>query len=399
MLKNSLVFILTDGKDNKVCDFVEKTCTCLARSDNDVVLINVSNSLSIKEILAHYIKNNKRCWHFIRKHNDYYQISPLLVIPFRRFNFILKLNISINLIFVYLLFFLKNPRKYSHKISWNFFPKFNYLISIFKFLNLHIHFDIVDFFISTDSIKNSSLLEASGYLLKKANTVSAISQTLKKRYQKIYNRYIEVVPQGFSFKNFKNYKKMRIKKEKPIIGFVGAVSLRIDVNLMKDLAKKNPQWNFLFVGPKKIDENILIDNMSFEKMDDLLSIKNVLWINSLPKKYIPSIIEFFDLAIIPYDLNYEFNKFCFPMKLYEYLYMNKQIISTPIEELKRFKGIVAIAKNSQEWAIEIQNSLDNLESKDGQLDYFRSLALNNTWDKKIDAISNHVLLNYANINT
>lgn len=386
MLNDSLILILTDQNNDDICDFVKNTGICLAASTNDVVIINTSNSLSIKEYIIDYTSNNNKRWYFIRKYNGYYSVNPLFLLPFRRFKFISRLNLNINLIFVILLLRFKRTKRYQKQIFWIFFPEFGYLTSFFKHLNFHVHFDIVDFFTFSGSTKFNKYSKEKENLLKEADTVSAISKTLKKRYQQIYNRQIKIVPQGFSIDKFLNYKKIKFENKKPIIGFVGAINSRIMINLMIELAKKNPEFIFLFIGPKQDDENIISKNNFYFKINKLFSLENVSWIDSVPKKYIASLINVFDVAIIPYDLQYEFNKFCFPMKFFEYLYMNKAIISTPIYELKRYKEFVFLAERFEDWNMLLNNILNNDKQKTCNKNC-RKIALENTWEKKINAIS------------
>lgn len=74
------------------------------------------------------------------------------------------------------------------------------------------------------------------------------------------------------------------------------------------------------------------------------------------------------------------------MKLFEYFYAEKPVISTPIEELKYFPKLVKIGKNSDEW----KNHIDSLIQKKWPNDLKnlgKKLTKDNSWENKIEKIS------------
>jgi hypothetical protein len=73
------------------------------------------------------------------------------------------------------------------------------------------------------------------------------------------------------------------------------------------------------------------------------------------------------------------------MKLFEYFYMGKPVLATPIEELKRFPKYVKIGRTAEEWEKHIQTLLAKPWPKAYQKEQKR-LAVANSWDYKIDAI-------------
>ena len=103
------------------------------------------------------------------------------------------------------------------------------------------------------------------------------------------------------------------------------------------------------------------------------------------------IIDEFDIAIIPYDINFEFNRFCYPMKLFEYFYLKKPVVSTQIEELNRFSPIVKIGKDATEWGKMISGILSTTWSKENQQKQ-RSFSKANSWEKKINNIIDELTL-------
>ena len=113
--------------------------------------------------------------------------------------------------------------------------------------------------------------------------------------------------------------------------------------------------------------------------------KSIIWGKS-KQKDIPSIIDSFDIGIIPYDTNIDFNKYCYPMKTFEYFYLGKPIVSTPIKELERFPLFIKTGQSVQTWEENIQNILAKPWPKKHQRQQ-RQLAIDNSWSNKIEAMS------------
>ncbi len=68
------------------------------------------------------------------------------------------------------------------------------------------------------------------------------------------------------------------------------------------------------------------------------------------------------------------------MKIFEYFYLKKPVVSTPIEELKRFQPYVKIADNADKFSKEIKKILKDGWSKE-YAQKQRELAIDNSWEK------------------
>ncbi len=235
-----------------------------------------------------------------------------------------------------------------------------------------IIYDCVDY--PKNELAGKNLTEK--MLIKNCHYMFVNSKTLKNEYLKLRKKII-IVPQGFRDDVFKSSITKKEKQERKKIGYIGGINFRLNYDLLDKIIKKKQEYDFVFWGPiTDYEPNQL------NKIEKLLKNKNVIYGYSEDKNEIPNIINSFDLCIIPYDVSKKFNQFCYPMKVMEYFYMQKKIVSAPIEELKKYKKYITIANNYEEWISSIDKSLIDTIDKKEKIE-MRKIAINNSWEKKI----------------
>ncbi len=381
------MFPSNEGK-SEICDFLYQTCRILAKN-NLVIVINIQKAKSFKEIIENLF-HSQSDFQLVKKQEQVYYFTPVLLLPFRRFPTIVKINTVINILIMQLIldiFF----RQYQKRFLWFFFPQLADLHQYFGKTWKTIY-DVIDFYTSPNLQINQKLDEQKKYLLNTSFLVTTISGTLKSVYLKLHKREIHVVPQGFNQEMFQVSKKSPhiplLQQDKPIIGFIGHINERLDFALLSKLIKKNTQWRFVFVGPKETNINVAITE-NHDQINEILNHDNVVWIDEQPKNVIPSLINQFSVCMIPYDIQYEFNRYCYPMKVFEYFYAQKPVISTEIIELKKLQPLLSIARSANDWERELKKLLSSPWSqKNGSLQ--RKRALENSWEKKLEAISQYL---------
>lgn len=311
----------------------------------------------------------------------------LYLIPFRRFKFISKLNEKLNLLLLKtLILYLKFSRGVKKIIIWIFHPN---LLTVADYIgrDYFLIYDCVDFFSTGTQKEKREVEKYERKILKRADLVVANSTVLQNYLKKMKIRKdIHLVPQGFRYEHFKNPIKnvYKFNAKKPIIGYVGGINERIDYKLLYKLAKRNGRFSFILWGPLLDEQKITLSQK--EVMKKLFDLPNVVTGKSKNKKEIPRIIKQFDVAMIPYDISQDFNKYCYPMKLFEYFYLGKPVLSTPIEELKRFPKLVKFGKTANDWEGHIKILLSRKWLKKYQKEQ-RILAEENSWGKKVASVS------------
>ncbi|GAB4259828.1 glycosyltransferase [Thermincola ferriacetica] len=184
---------------------------------------------------------------------------------------------------------------------------------------------------------------------------------------------VHLVPNGADFNHFARVADIspQDKPEElkningPIIGYFGAIASWFDFDLFLGVAKRNPQWTFVLVGPLLTDTPPIPNNVK------ILG----------PKDYrdLPKYLRFFDVCTIPFVVN-RLTKSTNPVKLYEYLAAGKPVVSTPLPEVTRFNEVVSIVSSVNEFEAAVKKYL---AGEDGQLSLARQkVARDNSWKSR-----------------
>jgi glycosyltransferase involved in cell wall biosynthesis len=217
----------------------------------------------------------------------------------------------------------------------------------------------------------------------RSHIVIVNSNTLYSLYSHV-RRLPKPVPLGFRADDFIKIKAhayiLPSHISSPIIGYIGAINERLDISLLQHLAQQMPSYTFILAGPKDDSEQ------SFHReIHSLFSMPNVQYIGNIAKKDIPSLIRQFDICIIPYRTDQNFNVFSFPMKIMEYFYFGKPIVSCHIQEVTRYEGLIQMARTRPQWCRKIHHAATHPPTKTSRK-AMRAIALANSWRAKIQTI-------------
>lgn len=381
MNKDRLFVIMCDIPWNWTADYVRKTAMYLA-GQGKVFCFFWKDVMSLKE----YFMNRKNVSLVSWVAKDIMLYQAVNFVPFKRFKLVVKINRLINIMVFQGLIFLNSGFKAKLKVLWIFHPYFGQVLKYFS--GYKIVYDSLDYFMGAVVGKQKEELEMSEKLiLKQADLVVANSHFLQGRLLPTRSD-AQLVPQGFdvaAFERMKNGKQDRRFKH-PVIGFVGGINFRLDYDLLYQLAKRQVNWQIVLWGPVQDMELYPETAVKWKK---LLSLKNVIW-GVCERNKLGGIIKQFDVAIIPYLMDQPFNKFCYPMKVFEYFYFGRPVVSAAIDEFRYppFKNkLVEVAGSWSEWEEKISKSLRTRLSAD-KIAKQKKLAVENSWENKLSMIFN-----------
>ena len=232
------------------------------------------------------------------------------------------------------------------------------------------------------------LLELEDELFKKADVVFTGGHTL---YQAKKDRHhnIHPFPSSIDKYHFKAARYNTVDPEdqshipNPRFGFYGVIDERFDIELLRTVAEKRPDWHFVIIGPVvKIDVN------------ELPRGENIHYLG--PKKYseLPNYISHWDIALVLFAIN-ESTEFISPTKTPEYLAAGLPVISTPIKDVVKpygEEGLVYIAHDAGSFIRFGEEELEKTSRKEWLTKVDNFLA-NESWDntfEKMNLLINNV---------
>ncbi|WP_317128449.1 glycosyltransferase [Hymenobacter radiodurans] len=163
----------------------------------------------------------------------------------------------------------------------------------------------------------------------------------------------------------------------PRVGFFGVVDERLDIELLGQLAKAHPEWQFVIIGPVvKIEETALPRT------------SNIHYLGGKDYKELPAYLRGWDVATLLFADN-ESTKFISPTKTPEYLAAGKPVVSTPIRDVVRPYGelnLVQIAAKAEEFGQAIGRALqqkDDAEWLERTDAYLATISWDLTWQDMV----------------
>ncbi len=154
-----------------------------------------------------------------------------------------------------------------------------------------------------------------------------------------------------------------------IVGYVGAIiSIRLDADLIYEVAKQMPDINFVMVGPRD-------EVFTKHKLNEL---ENVLFIPPVPPQNTPQYIAHFDICMNPQLLN-EVTIGNYPRKIDEYLAMGKPTIATNTPTMRMFDDCVSLCSGSQEFIDAIRKLLSKGNTPEEQ-EHRIAVANSHSWE-------------------
>jgi UDP-galactopyranose mutase len=165
----------------------------------------------------------------------------------------------------------------------------------------------------------------------------------------------------------------------PRLGFFGVIDERFDIKLLKAVATKRPDWQFIMIGPV-----VKIHPRSLPKS------ANIHYLG--PKKYdeLPGYLAHWDIALLLFARN-EATRFISPTKTPEYLAAGKPVISTSIRDVVRPYAdlqLVHIADSPDDFIRAAEVILANASEDSDWLARVDDVLSGMSWDKTWNQMSN-----------
>lgn len=219
-------------------------------------------------------------------------------------------------------------------------------------------------------------------LMARVDLVIVVSTALWEA-KRLYNPHTYLVPNGVDLEAFN-----RALTEtpppadlnaipEPRLVYAGLIGVRLDLSLLIVVARRHPDWSFVFIG--QVDDRGCEDELA-----NLQSLPNVHFLGTKPAVIVPRYLMACQICLLPYRRSEE-SRHIDPIKLYEGLASGKPIVSTPIPAVLPYSDLIWLASDDSEFEAALQEAL--AERDDNKVTQRRSLAAENTWEKRVEQIS------------
>lgn len=219
---------------------------------------------------------------------------------------------------------------------------------------------------TTNALKDNCI-----HMLKTSDMVVASSNFLHDIAIKYANK-TSIVRNGTEVEHFYKAFEMENHKQRPVIGYYGAVSHWFAWEKVCYVAKNMPEADIVIIGEVT------------EHRDKLEKYSNIKLLGEMKYEDLPKHLAYFDVCLIPFDTSTDLIKATNPVKFYEYLSAGKRVVATEIPELEPFKDeYVYMSNDNQKFLEYVQLCLahkDKLRNPEECITFARE----NDWQKRYE---------------
>ncbi|GLB51321.1 hypothetical protein NBRC110019_03600 [Neptunitalea chrysea] len=204
--------------------------------------------------------------------------------------------------------------------------------------------------------------------------------------KKKFNANSFVVKNGVNFETFVKSAKTNVhNRDKKIVGYIGSLDHRFDIDTIENVIEQLPEYEFHFTG------NLRNDNIK----ERLNRFDNVTFFGAISPNEVPELLSSYDVGIIPYLVN-DINRNIYPLKINEYMAVGVPIVMTPFANLADFKNIVSVTGTAEDFKNALITEVKNDSST--KISERIAFAKANSWDSKANEFDIIIqnLLEYGN---
>lgn len=167
---------------------------------------------------------------------------------------------------------------------------------------------------------------------------------------------------------------------RPILGYVGLISVRLDLARLDALAAAHPGWTLVLMGT-------VYRSGCEELLDRLAARPNVHLLPAVPGDQVPAHVRAFDIGLLPYRVTRE-TWHASPLKLFEYLAAGLPVVAAQVPGAQQFSDVIALADGQPAWEAAIAAGLaaDAPAASAAR----RAAVAPHTWDARVETLSGYL---------
>ena len=219
----------------------------------------------------------------------------------------------------------------------------------------------------------AGFIEKQRRVISNSKHIIVSANKLKEKLVDLYEldkNIVTVVRNGYDKSTFENYANVKTKLIQPSITYIGTIDDWFDFDSIVSYAKKHKDVNFNIIGPVNPNVQSTIDNINLD---------NIIFHGPIEHQLVPKYIEDSNVLIMPFLIN-DIIEYVDPVKLYEYLYMKKNVVSSYWKELSQFKDLVYFYHDKKDFTSTLNIALKK-EFKES--DKLNKIIKNASWEERL----------------
>jgi len=169
----------------------------------------------------------------------------------------------------------------------------------------------------------------------------------------------------------------------PRIAYVGFLNDKVDFQLIYEIARLQPSWHWVLVGPEVGLHNFSAENGEY--LTRCRALKNVHCLGKKPHTEVPRYVQHMDVNTMCYRTTPGgWWTDVYPLKLHEYLAAGKPTVASPIDSVREFAHVVAIGESVNDWICAISQAIQT--GGVGSREERQRVAAENSWDRRLDTL-------------
>lgn len=254
-------------------------------------------------------------------------------------------------------------KKYFNNVDviWVGYPGWYQIIENIK--NKMIIYDKMDddVNITTNLLIKKLLLKVEPKLIDKADIIFV---TAMKFYRDlIYKKQSVYLLPNAVCEDIKYIEKDLNQRENRVFGYVGTVAHWFDIKAIEMILNNSSKNEVILVGPNYIPE---------------LKLQNVKYMGIIEKEQLPEIIADFDVCLYPFKKNTFLNTID-PVKIYEYLALNKPVLAINSAEMDKFNKFIETYDNYEELELKLGKVFKKPFSEEERINFIKE----NCWSSRV----------------
>lgn len=224
-------------------------------------------------------------------------------------------------------------------------------IKALKLNKTKIYYECMDNYIGWETattyfeFKEKTLIDASiKVFVSSQKLLDDIAQKYDVQKEKFY-----LVRNGYDHHLFDHYQNKKTNIKNPSITYIGTIDEWFDIKNVVAYAKKHKKYYFNIIGPI---------NPSVKQKIEKIQLENVIIHGPIEHDLVPAYIENSTIMIMPFIIN-NIILYVDPVKVYEYLYFKKNIVSSYWSELDQFDGLIYYYHDDKDFEKAIDEALKN----------------------------------------